>query len=41
MCQFCKFWKRHDERDAAGYCSKHSNSAAMEDDRCDLFEKSK
>ena len=38
MCEFCRYWTRHDERDAAGYCDLHHNSFAMEDDTCSDFD---
>jgi len=36
-CEKCLYWTRHSKRDAAGFCDRHKNSFAMEDDRCSEF----
>ena len=38
MCEFCRYWTRHNPMDAAGRCSLHDNDMMMEDDTCGDFD---
>lgn len=41
QCSGCTHWERHEPRDAAGFCEKHVNSFAMEDEWCSDFSVAK